>query len=104
MTAPPPTRWIATGGYPRVVFFRHAGLALAVTDYAFRDQIDRIKVALSRKHCTLHLFCKCEKGQCNFKRGQIWPTSCTLGTTGILHHSFEKMVNGDNCQTKVSDR
>ena len=58
--------------------------SLAVTNYAFRDQIDRIEVALSRKYCTVHLVCKYEKGQCNCKKGQIWPADRTLGTTDLL--------------------
>ena len=48
--------------------------SLTVTNYGSRDQIDLIKVALSRKHCTVHLFCNC-------KKGQIWPAGRTLGTT-----------------------
>ena len=37
-------------------------VSLAVTNYAVRDQIDWIEVVLSRKHCTIHLFCNYEKG------------------------------------------
>ena len=42
-------------------------------------------MALSRKHCTLHLFYNCEKGQ-------IWPAGCTLWTTGLELHSLQKAV------------
>ena len=37
-------------------------MSLAVTNYAVYDQIDSIKVALSRKHWAIHLCCNCEKG------------------------------------------
>ena len=37
-------------------------ISLAATNSAVHDQIDCIEVALSRKHCAIHLFCNCEKG------------------------------------------
>ena len=56
-------------------------------------------MALSRKHCTVHLFCNCEKGQCNCKKGQIWQAGRTLGTTAINHPCEELLSKCTKEQT-----
>ena len=48
-------------------------VSLAVTNYAIRVQIDWIEVALTRKHCALHLFCNYEKGSAGWIRSLRGP-------------------------------